>query len=689
MLVTVAVVIGGLAWSIRALIHRLGHHVDPVKQAIAQVDQPRQQTPAPHRQAVDSPAPTPMVPAPSRKAASQTPQPSPTAPSIPAQPVPTPTVPQDTTTQLRLPADWIAVTRRADITLVAQNATTVKMLVSRVTAPFTISMKGCVPLALLAKPTEPAFVVAPCTSISVQAGISVQTFSLPVASVDPSSFRKPPLEQKLQVMTGPIDGRLTTYMETVSARTSDWRVVQAGAWILSRNTAIFDLETLRMPLIDPMSGQTKVVRVADYREIKAVEGILSSLGWNPDVFKVFPEEAAALKVFLEQTDFAQRGPDYDRIITSDAPARYKGNSQVERRLRDCMQQHARYSTRCRAFENLLTVGLTSSPDNLRYTAQQHPDIRERFLAAWSLVSNGHDEGLPFLALCASDPLLGPQADTTVAYLVTSRTGKTRLPNETTFDFWSRAMSTVAYQQRPQLENEVKWAITQQAAETDPRLTAAMENMASPDDSTVQSACSQLTAYPRSASAFNALTRAALKHPSESVRYQSLQNLRSFRDFSPASVCAAILDSKNESMMTYAASLLCENVFDDSLPVLDKAIRSNSTYVRRLVAQQAGLIPLPELSARLVKMSRYDSDRSVQIAATESLCRLHEPEGIKTIASLLRSGERGKKTDAMNLIPIWGFDTQVLELLKKYRTDGDIGQWAERDLSEHSTGTTYR
>lgn len=683
MLLLILAIVGGLVWSIHALYKQLSKQSKPLAKAVQQAESASQAA---------SPNPTTPAPRPTERSNSRTVDKATTAVTssapVAVTPVQSPTTTASQTATLSLPVDWPELIRRAEITLTVQNATTVKLVVSRATSAFSLRIKGCAPLALPATSNEPLFVVAPSEPLPILPSTSVQTFSLTVASIDPATFRKPPLNQNLQLVQRPVDGRLTTFMETVSARTSNWRVVQAGVWILSRNIASTDMDSLRIPITNPMNGQTAVGPLGDYSQIKAVEAILMSLGWNPDSFRIFREEETKLKGLLGQSAYSTRRPGYDAIITSGALARYKGNSQVVQRLRDCMRQHPRHSLRCSAFTNLLAVGLTEAPDTLRHMAEQHPDTRERFLAAWTLVDQGQDDGLPFLALCATDPLLGPLADRTAAQIIALRSGVNRTTGENAFDYWVRTMDAAAYKQSPRLEGAINRAITRTAHATNSTFTTALQDMASPDDSRVQAACSQLTAFPQSETAFRALARAASTHSSKQVRNNALQMLRNFQEFSPASVCAAILVSDDDSQYHAAISLLCGNIFNDSLPVLEKAMRHDSTYVQRLVIQQAGEVPLPELAPQLIKLARHSTDTSMRVAATHSLCQLHHPEGFKTITSFLRSGEKDKKREAMNLVPVWGFDTAMLELLRKYKSDADIGEQATRHLSEHPVPASY-
>lgn len=676
LLVIVALLIGGLVWCIRTLVVRLRDKPPPgfVRNEVTE------STPPP---ASPKPAPT-ATPAPPQRDTS--PNRSPRVPLV----APLPTAQTATASNvLTLPRDAAIVQRSAQLTFIGQSATNVRLLVKS-SSPMSLRFSPVAALAPPAAAASPALFIAPHAPLAIIASSSLQTFDLPVVMADPILFLRPPAQATLELFTKPVDGILTTFLEAAAARSSDWQVIQAGVWILSRNTDAATLATLTLPMASPMTGLTAPTRVVDYREIKAVEGFILSFGWDADRYKAIQEENTAFLRILEQSDFQRRDRSYDALIASGALARYQGNSQIEQRLRDCMTQHPRFSMRSRAFTNLLAVGTSArTPDQLRHQAAHFNDARDRMLAAWALVAQGYDEGLPFLAICAADPVLGATADRAVTQIIATTSGLTRNPGETAHAYWTRTLRSPLLLARPEIERDIASAERQFLNPDLADMQRALAGLASPDESVVSRACGDLSRFNRSEAAFKALVRVATKHSSEQIRAHALNTLHYYRDYSPAAVCDAMLAEPNAPLAGRALSALFENIFDDSIPVIERASRHSQSWIRTQVARQIGEIPLPELDKVLVRISRQDTDSSAQYAARETLCKLHHPEALKVLTSHFRSSNRELMREALRLIPIWGLDADTTALLQKYRNDPTVGSEIEKLLTAPPASTAPR
>lgn len=632
------------------------------------------------QKAVVAKKPTVTVAAPS---AARAPQPSakiPTPRQLPAVPTPA-AVPAvaPAASVLELGRDDAAVRAIADIQVSGFDLKQAKVTLNKARTATQIRIP--VGLRLTPKTTTNlcAYVVTESGTIGVSPGGAEAVVYVPVAGTDFHYLHAP--VNGVEFQWAAPDGRdpVVAFLTFAAARTSSWNTAQTGVWVLKNNISRQELAAFRLGYADASApGGVRQEPLALYTDVKNVEAMLSALGRDPDACRLIVEEREERNRLVNQVNFEKPLSGSLSILRNKSLARYTGDSEVERILRQYLSQHKRYDVRRAALENLLAVGLIGSPDAIFQKMVWDNDFNLRLVAAATLVRSGDARGLPILAACADDPIAGDLCVATAEAAIQKKSGLSRNAEEGLLAYWTRAIGWDGAGFKAGEVESLKRAIAGVLPAADAALTQALADVVSADDAKASAACHAMARYPRSPKAFDALCRTALQPRTVDVRFNAINTLRSFRDWSPSKMCEQIIKQDEERLVYAVLNLISASQFNGFEKCLLLATKHSSPAIRREAADILGHAGVADAERDLAKMAQYDADGGVKDAALYALSVLRSMEGLSLCQSLLRSGERNNKFRAWRCLQVWEGDPSALELLQKYKTDPDVG----RDITAH-------
>ncbi len=550
------------------------------------------------------------------------------------------------------------------------------------------SLNVRIPIGMMVAPVETTnmcpFVVYEAQAVDVPLNGSAAV-SIKAAGTDFKQFLTPVAGVRFQPADKPANALLNRFLSSGATRTSSWNMVQAGIWVIENNIGREDLQGFMLTYPDPAApGGTRSAPVVSYTEIKRVEAIISSLGANPDSYKLFVQEREERQRLLAQLNFENPSPDCQAILNSKALARYTGDSEVENILRLYLTRHKRFSVRRSALENLVELGTKDSSGAL-FQKLSYGDQYYKFLAAFELFKRGDERCYPLLAIQSEDPMFADFCAKPLADAILKKTGAERNEGESQIDYWTRTVGWTAFPGKPHEAEQLRRSIEQYTGgdgATDSRISQVLGLVTSDDDNVASQACSQLRAFPRNRVAFDTLCRMATTHRSQNVRRNAIYSLGAFGDFNPREVCLATAKSGDDQQIYAAIDLACAIQFDGVEEFLRLLTQHRSIDVRRSLAQNLGHALMPEAETPLLLLARTDADEYVRSSALRSLGAMKSPESLKLAVKLLSSGTREDKQSAFQCLQQWRDDSQALDILERYRNDPDIGTWISQHLSNY-------
>ena len=524
------------------------------------------------------------------------------------------------------------------------------------------------------------FAVCEPQTIPLKKGSGTNTVYLKAAGMDYRSFRSRVNAVPFVFQPHDKTSAVSRFLNVTAARTSSWHVVQTGLWALGSNPNSKQAGVFTISYRDSQ-GETKSRPVVSHDDLKQTEGIISSLGLDPDKYLLFGEARAQKTLLIKKINEKKPASDFLRILQSKILTQYKNASEIERILVHYLTRHTDYRVRKSAFENLLETGMTGAPRDLIQRAL-YGDIDVPFLSAWTSFKQGNEQAYPIIAAFADQSFAKQYCGAAIQAAIKKKSGESRNANETMLAYWIRAIGWDAIPGQAYEKTNIKRAVNLFIPAQNAKRIQALEDIVSGDQSKSRRACSALQKYPYDAIAFQALCRAARNHSSRSIRVHALNSLRPFKHFSPYDTCAHIVDNDEDSVVIAVIDLLSSSQFENHVKVFEKLARHKSSYVRRCMVQKAGRKKIQSAEPILYKLARDDTDTAVKDAALYSLSQLRSKRALKLAKNLITTGNRRTKSSALQSLRAWENNPAALDILDKYRNDPVIGSQIRSHLSRY-------
>lgn len=217
---------------------------------------------------------------------------------------------------------------------------------------------------------------------------------------------------------------------------------------------------------------------------------------------------------------------------------------------------------------------------------------------------------------------------------------------------------------------------------DPRLAAALGDLAGDDEMKVVAAISTLRRFSKESAAFDALCKTAMGGGSDNVKVQAMRALVYFKDFNAGPVCISALRARDEQIVKTGIDLAGALQFAGSEVVFTDALKSRSANIRRHALRGIQRYGIIKADKHVSRLARYDPVKTVKDQALTTLCGIKSSEALPMLRNMLAGQDKAGKYRAVNYLRGWQGDAEALDLLYRYRNDRDVGQQIQQHLARY-------